>query len=330
MARYSERWSYVESAWNPDDDICLHRVDIARFEESGHEQCRRPCIQFFFIVAMVVKVVDTIDQCRSWTDQCLSRSQLSMDVEGVDLCRSGPISIIQIGLDSDVLLFDIITLGQDAFSRGGLKDLLESERVCKVIYDGRADADALYHRHGVTLRRAFDLQVLHALRYSQTNDKYVKGLQRCLDDAGVVPLLERQRAAQIKKAGKQLFAPELGGRAEVWMERPLRQLLVEYAALDVKYLVEIKRLWSDTAASAVFRVTAARLQGAMLAPLPAKGQHMSVRDFSLGPAAQFLGKPAVSAPRCFQCGGEGHLSRNCPSRHTDDEFDDFDVCDASD
>ena len=137
MARYSERWSYVESAWNPDDDICLHRVDIARFAESGHEQCRRPCIQFFFIVAMVVKVVDTIDQCRSWTDQCLSRSQLSMDVEGVDLCRSGPISIIQIGLDSDVLLFDIITLGQDAFSRGGLKDLLESERVCKVIYDGR-------------------------------------------------------------------------------------------------------------------------------------------------------------------------------------------------
>ena len=187
-----------------------------------------------------------------------------MDVEGVNLCRTGPVTLIQICTSQgQVVLFDILTLGQDAFLSGGLKALLESEAVCKVIYDGRADADALYHRHGVNLQHAFDLQVQHALRYSRDNDRYVKGLQRCLDDSGVVPSADKLRVARIKDAGKRLFVPEMGGRADAWLVRPLSQALLDYAASDVQYLLRMKSMWSGPTSNAVFRVTKERLRGAM-------------------------------------------------------------------
>eukprot|EP01068_Selenidium_serpulae_P005992 Selendium_serpulae@DN4257_c0_g1_i2.p2 len=117
-------------------------------------------------------LIDRIQQCRGITAQLLTHKELAMDVEGVALCRTGQIGLIQLcTTGGDVWLFDIATLGQDAFEAGGLKRVLESESICKVIFDGRADADALYHRHWVSLRRAYDLQIHHALRYSSEGDR---------------------------------------------------------------------------------------------------------------------------------------------------------------
>ena len=259
--------------------------------------------------------VDSVVQCQLCVDQLSTHKELAMDVEGVDLCRNGAIALIQMcTFDGQIVIFDIAALGQDAFNLGGLKALLESQTVCKVIYDGRADADALYHRHGVQLQYAFDLQVQHALRYSSSNDRYVKGLQRCLDDSGVVPLVDKLHVARQKDEGKRLFAKEMGGRPDVWMIRPLPNILIEYAACDVKYLLRIKALWSGPSSNAVFRVTKDRLQGAIRAVAPAKGEHMSVRDFSIGVQAMYLGREAVTKPRCFTCGSTGHMARACPSR----------------
>ena len=54
-------------------------------------------------------------------------------------------------------------LGARAFDQGGLKELLESRRVRKIIYDGRADADALFHLFGVRLSNVYDVQVLQCI-----------------------------------------------------------------------------------------------------------------------------------------------------------------------
>eukprot|EP00438_Fugacium_kawagutii_P019227 Skav230550 [mRNA] locus=scaffold1605:49164:50114:- [translate_table: standard] len=279
-----------------------------------------------------VVLVDTIQTCAHITNQLMGHQELAMDVEGIDLCRTGSIVLIQLCTSSgQVILFDIAAMGQDAFDIGGLRAVLQSEQICKVLYDGRADADALYHRHRVEIRHAYDLQVQHALRYSRDNDRYVKGLQKCLSDAGVVPIMEQARLERLKDAGRKLFAPDHGGRYAVWMERPLRQALVDYAAADVKYLIPVKAAWRGSSSQAVFRVTRDRLKGAVNASVPAKGQHMSERDFSLGLNARYLGRAAVEKPRCFQCGSSGHLARSCPNRtglrgfnDLDDLFDDFD------
>lgn len=269
--------------------------------------------------------VDSVVQCQRCVDQLSTHKELAMDVEGVDLCRNGAIALIQMcTFDGQIVIFDIAALGQDAFNLGGLKALLESQTVCKVIYDGRADADALYHRHGVQLQYAFDLQVQHALRYSSSNDRYVKGLQRCLDDSGVVPLVDKLHVARQKDEGKRLFVQEMGGRPDVWMIRPLPNILIEYAACDVKYLLRIKAVWSGPSSNAVFRVTKDRLQLAIRAVAPAKGEHMSVRDFSIGVQAMYLGREAVEKPRCFTCGSTGHMARACP-RNAFDFDDGFDI-----
>ena len=61
-----------------------------------------------------------------------------------------------------VFLFDITKMGGAAFHgpswRPTLRTLLESPDVLKVIFDGRADADALWHLHGVYLRPVYCLQ----------------------------------------------------------------------------------------------------------------------------------------------------------------------------
>eukprot|EP00438_Fugacium_kawagutii_P016516 Skav222454 [mRNA] locus=scaffold3319:66870:88806:+ [translate_table: standard] len=119
--------------------------------------------------------------------------------------------------------------------------------------------------------------------------------------------------------GVRLFAPEKGGHYEVWLQRPLHQALVDYAAIDVKYLLPVKAMWFGPSSKAVFKVTQDRLQGAIQAAAPAKGQHMSVRDFSLGLDPRYLGREAVA-----------QKPRRMP-RNTDlfgyGGFDDFDFFD---
>lgn len=120
---------------------------------------------------MAVRLVDTVEECRMFADYALSQAELALDLEGVELCRDGPIALIQFCTQQgEVFLVDIAELGQAAFDQGGLRAVLESPHIVKVIYDGRADADALYHRHWVNLQGAYDLQVLHALQFTKPYD----------------------------------------------------------------------------------------------------------------------------------------------------------------
>ena len=79
----------------------------------------------------------------------------------------------------------------------------------------------------------FCLQVAGALRYSELTDPYLKSLLFYMEKTGVVPSEDVERVKAIKERGRRLFAPELGGRYAVWEERPIRQDMIEYAALDV-------------------------------------------------------------------------------------------------
>ena len=49
-------------------------------------------------------------------------------------------------------------MGARAFEEGRLRELLESTRVLKLVFDCRGDSDALYHQRSVKLRNVYDVQ----------------------------------------------------------------------------------------------------------------------------------------------------------------------------
>jgi exonuclease 3'-5' domain-containing protein 1 len=90
-----------------------------------------------------------------------------IDLEGVDLCREGSLSILTLLIDTGiptirVCLIDVYSLGAQAFDTTGikaktLKDILEDEKIPKVFFDVRNDSDALFTHFGVALQGVEDV-----------------------------------------------------------------------------------------------------------------------------------------------------------------------------
>jgi exonuclease 3'-5' domain-containing protein 1 len=239
-----------------------------------------------------VSLIETLEGCVAAIHELVNEHEIAIDIEGVNLCRDGRISIIQIAnTKGHIYLFDITKLGKRSFREGGLEFLLHSHQVLKVIFDARTDNDALFHQYNVTMKNIYDLQVLHALKFSSDRDKYLKGLERCLQEAAaLIPIspVDLKRMQQIKKKGRSLFSPNHGrggSNSEIWELRPLHPDLLEYAANDVKYMLPMKEAWlRDCPATlnlAVEQITQDRVYRAIHAEAPAQGSHMARRDFEL-------------------------------------------------
>ncbi|KAF8888015.1 hypothetical protein BD779DRAFT_1672429 [Infundibulicybe gibba] len=140
---------------------------------------------------------------------------ISVDVEGVELCRAGRVCIVQFHVSgsSYIWLLDVVALGQQAFDaidwRGrSVRGVLQGTAARKLLYDVRNDSDALYNLHGVYLQNVCDVQLLElALRY-HTNQKTerLNGLKRALETYLTLP----RASARIKEDGIALFSPERG------------------------------------------------------------------------------------------------------------------------
>ncbi|KIV95366.1 hypothetical protein PV10_03031 [Exophiala mesophila] len=87
---------------------------------------------------------------------------LYIDLEGVNLCRVGSLSIFTLLIDIDiptirVYLIDVHSLDSRASNTAGikqqtLKDVLQDERIPKVFFDVRNDSDALFTHFGIAAR----------------------------------------------------------------------------------------------------------------------------------------------------------------------------------
>ncbi|CAK0827933.1 unnamed protein product [Prorocentrum cordatum] len=100
------------------------------------------------------RLIDTVGECQAAVAQLETENVIAVDIEGIDLGRQGEVCLIQVyGVSSpSVLLFDVFTMGPDAFDSGGLRRLLESDTVTKRIFDVRADGEALNNYHNAKLR----------------------------------------------------------------------------------------------------------------------------------------------------------------------------------
>jgi hypothetical protein len=195
------------------------------------------------------------DRCQAVVRVLLENKEIALDIEGKDLGRHGTISLIQIFNEKDdtVYLFDIYTLGKRAFSRneGNLKTLLESDKVQKLIFDVRADADALFHLYNVKLQNVFDIQILFQSRFDECPNTRLMGLGRIMDiiktnnfskTYGPEYAVDIPREdTDAKEAGKEIFIE----KPDAWELRPIPEVLMQYAAVDVKYLIEMKEKWGS-------------------------------------------------------------------------------------
>ncbi|RMZ87149.1 hypothetical protein DV736_g5631, partial [Chaetothyriales sp. CBS 134916] len=138
-----------------------------------------------------------------------------IDLEGVNLGRLGTVAIIQLLVPPSpiVHLIDIHVLGAKAFEvttddATSLKSILESKTIFKL---------------GVTVAGVIDLQVIeYATR--QPSGRFVNGLAKCIEN----DLPYTPGWSLIKTNGRRLFAPECGGKYEVFRERPLVAGMVKY------------------------------------------------------------------------------------------------------
>lgn len=226
-------------------------------------------------------LVDDVTAARRACDALTRCPRVAVDIEGIDLCRAGAVCLLQAATpEMTTYVFDICALGRAAFDRGGLKELLENKTTEKIVYDGRADADALFHQFGVDLAkgRYCDVQYLYCQRHCDAGDPFLRGLGAAMSSAYWLSAGERVRLERVKVAGKRLFAPEAGGSYEVWRQRPLSEALLAYAAADVVHLHEMAARWQP-AGSDVNAVAARRMRRACMGPQPANGRHMARKDF---------------------------------------------------
>ncbi|OBT76526.1 hypothetical protein VF21_05436 [Pseudogymnoascus sp. 05NY08] len=222
----------LKSAANDVTDL-VRRLQVSSLQEVG-------CGYLVDSPEAVAHLVDSL------LDLPASPPSIYIDIEGVNLCRFGSISILQILVLplNKTYLVDVHVLKDDAFTTAGeagqtLKDVLESATIPKVFFDVRNDSDALFSHFGVNLVCVQDIQLMQ-LATRTYNRKYVNGLSKCIEKDITMTASEKRQWIEGKGKGKRLFAPELGGSYEVFNVRPLAEEIAIYCTQDVRFM---PKLW---------------------------------------------------------------------------------------
>ena len=179
-----------------------------------------------------------------------------VDLEGVDLCCEGTISILTILVNAGfpkVYLIDVYVLGAQAFNTAGiekktLKDILQDGRIPKVFFDVRNDSNALFTHFGVALQGVEDVQIMEsATRVTTQSRRLLSGLAKCVEEN--VPMSGRGNWKQAKEEGERLFKSQYGGSYEVSNQRPIPEEIICYCAGDVQCLPVLREIFWATRSS---------------------------------------------------------------------------------
>ncbi|RUS71086.1 hypothetical protein EGW08_021147 [Elysia chlorotica] len=150
--------------------------------------------------------------------------------EGQNLGRTGVLSLVQVATGSEIIVFDMVRLGDEAF-KAGLQCLFESE---DVIHDCRWVADLLRFQYDITMANIFDTQVANAFVHRIFNEgkwpKHVQSLPDCLTS-----YLNLQR--------HEVHSPHISEENEIgWLERPLPPELLDLATKNAVHLLRLHRV----------------------------------------------------------------------------------------
>ena len=214
-----------------------------------------------------IEIINTTEQIGDLVDWLVLRHAppvphsptMYMDLEGVNLCREGSLSILTLMLDTEiptrrVCLLDVHLPGAQVFNTAGvkqktLKDIFEDDGIPKVFFDVRNDSDALFAHFGVALQGVEDVQLMEsATRRTTGARKFLSGLAKCVEKTVVVSRHGMDLASWkvAKEKGGRLFKPEHGGSYQVFNQRPIPEEIILYCIVDVIRLPELRdRFWEE-------------------------------------------------------------------------------------
>ncbi|XP_072381573.1 uncharacterized protein egl [Diabrotica undecimpunctata] len=195
------------------------------------------------------RVICTPRECQLVIDDIISKAErtrpnpswpftpenvvVAFDCEGINLGVKGQLTLMQIATMSGFCyVFDLISCPE--MIEYGLRRLLESATVIKVVHDCRNDSVNLFNQYNITMRMVFDTQAAHAiLTYQDTKRPVYKAKSIALN-----ALCECYGAPinPMKDQLKSIYRRD----QKYWSRRPLSREMVMYASADVLSLTNDK------------------------------------------------------------------------------------------
>ena len=176
-------------------------------------------------------LIDYLDGVANAAKEIQKEQFVSIVCQRHNLARSAPMDVMFIGTENcTVYVFDITTLAEAAFDNG-LRDVLESERPVKLMFDCRDDSDTLDKMHNTWLAHVIDLQLLNVFQWRiNPKNKYrhrdinsvhrLQGWKACMK---WVPRYSLKCIPNFYPIGN---IKDVG--RNVWEQRPLDDRLVTY------------------------------------------------------------------------------------------------------
>lgn len=116
-----------------------------------------------------------------------------------------------------------------------IQRLRRTDNTKKHLFDARDDSDALYALFDVRLAGVVDIQLLELA--SRRGAKHIVcGLAACIEQEQALPWLALSQWQSTRKEVVKMFDPNPSGSCEIFNQRPLLQVLIEYYMGDVQVL----------------------------------------------------------------------------------------------
>ena len=159
-------------------------------------------------------LIDTREALAEYCDRARTAEAVAVDTEFVwERTYYPALGLVQLGLGGeDIALVDTVELGD----LDPLRDLLEDGAVVKVLHDAAQDLQILARATGATPTNVFDTQ-------------RVAGLVGLTGTASLLDLVDWATGVRLDK----------GETRSNWVNRPLRDAQLHYAANDVRYLLDV-------------------------------------------------------------------------------------------
>lgn len=178
-------------------------------------------LNYFFDHFLNKKKIHYIDkeiELSDVVDRLTNEENISIDTEFLWRDTYFPkLSLIQMGSPREIFILDSLKIPLEKLNI--LTRIFKNKNILKVFHSCRGDIAALSTIEGLSFENIFDTQIAHSIISSEGGQISYKDLVRKLF---------------LKSISKSMTTSD-------WSKRPLQSSQLDYAANDVKYLLEIKR-----------------------------------------------------------------------------------------